>query len=55
MGDFNAHFTDKRVEQDGRVPLLTALSNILNLHVSNWLAQAQAEFTWGRDERSTLA
>ena len=54
-GDFNAHFTDKRVTQDGRASLLTALSNILNLHELNWSAQVQGEFTWGsKDRKSTL-
>ena len=46
MGEFNAHFSEHRVEMDYRASLLLSVSNTLGLNVLNWLTQVYEKFTW---------
>ena len=55
MGDFNAHFSEHRVEMDHRASLLLSMSNTLGLNVLNWLTHVYGKFTWSSgSKKSTL-
>ena len=54
MGEFNAHFDDRRVALDSRASLVENLARAASLVVMNWEPGVVGKWTWGCENRQSV-